>query len=402
MTRPAGPARLLAALACAASAALAPVRPGALGGEESPPQAAAAAEPMAPAPAPAPQPAAAAEPPAVTTPAEARAEPPPPPAQLEAVRALQKLRGKDYIEARRALLGTATGEQLRATRGAAGADAALGRLCDALLWRQAEARTAELLDKHGAAPLVSGSAGAAEPAGDALWGSHNATRAMISCFGQEALPALAERLLYEGHPAGCRIQLVDLLAELRDLRAPGVLLELASRPEEEPRLRAAAVWRLEKCLSGVPAMTMPHAAGKDPSGLGPRVVPELADLAKPMKLASMEVRGDERAMLEAGLAGLLTADKDPRIRSLAARALRHGGAAAVPALSGAASSDQSPWVRAWCADTLRRLGLPEARKALAAARAAEQNADVLAVMDGHAEPVLPEQGVPGKSILRGR
>jgi len=98
----------------------------------------------------------------------------------------------------------------------------------------------------------------------------------------------------------------------------------------------------------------------------------------------------------------LVGDKDERVRALAARALRGGDAGSVPALAAAVAGDGSPWVRAWCADTLKRLGTPEAAKALEAARAAEKNAEVLAVLEGREAPALPEQGPPGKSILRSR
>jgi hypothetical protein len=325
-----------------------------------------------------------------------------PPEKLQVVRELVKLRGKDYCGARAALLGAATEKELRAAREACGdGEPLLALACDALLWRLANPKPAELLDRHGPAPTSGGPAGRGG-SGDELWGDHQAARVLISCFGPEAMPALAEHLLYEDRPLSYRLTVIDTLVEMRDARTPGVLLAAAGRDGEEPRARAAAVWRLEKCLSGVPALNMPYGAGKGPVGFGPVPIPELAELAKPVKLPALEPAGAWHDKVITELCKLLGADKDARVRALIARALRHGGTESLPAIEKALSGDSSSWVRAWCADTLRRQGSAEIGKALQAARGTEKDAEVQAVIDGRAEPDLPENGLPGKSILRGR
>ncbi len=340
------------------------------------------------------------EPPAVGEPA---AEPQPP-EKLRMMRELLKLRGRDYREARGAVLRTVKAEDIAAIRDSeeAGDDPALRLVCDALIWRLGNARTAELLDKHAADPTGSGAAAPEAAGGEALWAGRDAAQVLVSCFGPGALPALVEQLVYEDRPAVERLTVIEALVELRDARTPDVLLAAAGDQKLESRVRAAAVWRLEKCLSGVPALAMAHAVGKDPLGLGPRVAPELADLARAVKLPALELKGAARDRVVNGLAKFLAWDRDDRVRALAAKALRGAGDAAVGQLVRSLSTDASPWVRAWCADSLRRLGTPEAKKALAAARGAEKNPEVQGIIDGRGAPALPEQAVPGKSILRGR
>jgi len=329
------------------------------------------------------------------------AKPAAPPEQLRLIEGLLRLRGKDYAAARDAIVGTVAEQQLVEVREAA-KDPLVALVCDGLLWRQRNPKTAALLDKHGQNPCLAGTFSPPGATGQELWGDHGPVVTRISCFGPEAFPALAEHLLYESRPLFYRLDLIETLVELRDARVVGVLLALAARADEEPRVRAAAVWRLEKCLSGVPALSMPYAVGKNPLGVGPSVIAELAGLAKPVQLAGLEVRDPQRAGALKALAGTLAADKDERVRALAARALRGGDATSVPALAAAVAGDESPWVRTWCADTLKRLGTPEAAKALEAARAAEKHAEVLAVLEGREAAALPEQGLPGKSILRNR
>jgi len=310
-----------------------------------------------------------------------------------------RLRGKRYVAARSKVLQEHGVRELENTA-AASKQWDTGLLCDALAYRKRQPELAALLDGFRSGQGL-GTQTPARLRGSALRGSYHYARAVVTCFGPESFPVVAENILFawENGPVE---DAVLALSEMRDTRAVDVLLTLVKDQQRGASVRAHAALAIESYLIGLPAWRRAQASKVSELGIGLPLPKELAHLAKPVDLPAVRLKGLLRSATMAELCGVLGSDPDPRVRALAARALCDPSTRIISALGASLGRDASPWVRAWCARALRRIGTGESYKALEVGRKANSNADVLKAIAGKAVPALPELGVPKGTILSER
>lgn len=220
-------------------------------------------------------------------------------------------------------------------------------------------------------------------------------RRLIMGYGIESFAPVAELVMAgktRNHLA------LDVILETRDPLSSVVLrFTIVS---QKGSFRKGAVWRTEKLLQGMPAVSL--SSDDINSKFSSLVERNVKWPIKHENITLPEWHADEKTR-ETIINELISVSDtgDVQERALAAYLLRYDGENGIDKIENKFRKEMSAWVRACYANSIRSIGGEYSIKVLSTIKDLEKNAEVVAVIDGGNLPLPPWVGLPSEtSILK--